>query len=75
MGHSEDENKKLPVMDLVDHAVVARADLPFACAPDKAGGSWGPRLFGQKFDHRLESSSGLRVELAELARCCRRKSD
>jgi hypothetical protein len=62
-------------MNLVDHAVIARANPPFACAADKAGGRRGPRLFGQKFDDRLEPPSSLRVELAELARCCRRKPD
>jgi len=71
VGRSQDEHQQPFIVDLVDDAVVASPHSPFACAtnqPSRRRRAW---VLGKEFDDRLETSSGVRIELAELAACSR----
>ncbi len=68
MPHAQDQDEELAVVNLVNHAIVACADSPFACATNQAGSGWRTRIPRKEFDYRLYSSSANRIELAKLAR-------
>jgi hypothetical protein len=65
MPDSQDRDEQFIVLDLIDDAVIASAYSPLAGTTDESGCGRRPRIAGQQFDSCLQTSSDLRIKLAE----------
>ena len=69
MGHSDDQDEKLVIVDLVHDAVVAGTDPPLPRATDEPGCSRWSRLGREQFKGCLDAAANVGVELAKFTRC------
>jgi hypothetical protein len=66
VANCHDEDQEYVVVDLVDDAVVAGADPPFAVSAHTLLRAAGPWLFGEELDRCLDPSPRRGVEPSEL---------
>jgi hypothetical protein len=67
----DDQDDEDLVADLVDDAVIARTDAPFALASGELHRAGRPGLVGEQLDRGLHAAACWEVELAQLPHGCR----